>query len=157
MVVIFWAFAISISKNFTHGFTYNIKFILILISFEFEKLRFVRTIESLNSNINRIYLTIIFEKLVESIVSFLIVFIQRMNIERKKWTDVADDNALLTVRRHVARGREFKDPVEKPAVYAGKQAWVSHSSKWRQGVTLACSPAHETIAETIVLLCAGNI
>lgn len=38
---------------------------------------------------------------------------------------------------HVAR--EFKDPVEKPAVYAGKQAWVSHSSKWRQGVTLACS------------------
>lgn len=36
MVLIFWAFAISISKNFTHGFTYNIKFILILISFEFE-------------------------------------------------------------------------------------------------------------------------
>lgn len=24
---------------------------------------------------------------------------------RKKWTDVADDNALLTVRRHVARGK----------------------------------------------------
>lgn len=38
MVLIFWAFAISISKNFTHGFTYNIKlqFIFILISFELE-------------------------------------------------------------------------------------------------------------------------
>lgn len=78
------------------------------------------TIESrLNNNIRGI----------RSSNRILIVFIQRTERHGRNgrmWPTIIHFSRLEDTL-HVAR--EFKDPVEKPAVYAGKQAWVSHSSK----------------------------
>lgn len=111
----------------TYGFTYNIK------------LQFILILKLPKSRIRNLY--------ARSNLDLTFYYSRRCTYGRRidRWLSSSSDERIESHGRngrmwpaimHFSRledtlhvAREFKDPVEKPAVYAGKQAWVSHSSK----------------------------